>query len=180
MACGLGEPTAEDCAIAHWCKALKSLNSHREPNGQWRADCPVPGCKSLRSLEYDAPGKNVRWRTFCQPHDREAVRPHLAVLIGPCMPRGRPAPALRAELEALALADLPPQSLRLALLELAGMPTGEALAKLGIGPTHKGRAIEPLRKLGWLPAPVSFRRSDWLPISVSLWTSANPLSYRFR
>lgn len=148
MACGRGEPTAEDCAIRCWSDALKKLNSHREPNGQWRADCPVPGCKSLRAIEYDAPGKHVRWRTFCGHHDRDAVRDHLAALVGPCMPRGRPAPAIRAELVALALADIPPQSLRLGLLELAGMPTSEALARLGIGPTHKRRAIEPLRKLG--------------------------------
>lgn len=179
MACGRGEPTAEDCAIRCWCDALAALNSHREANGQWRADCPVPGCKSKRALEWDAPGKHVRWKSFCLPHDREAVRPHLAVLIGKCMPRGRPAPALRAELEALALADLPPQSLRLALLELGGMPTGEALAKLGIGPTHKRRAIEPLRKLGWLPVPVSSRRSAGLPISVSLQTSADCWITRF-
>ena len=85
------------------------------------------------------------------------------------MPSGRTgrAPVEHDELVALALADLPPQSLRLGLLELAGMPTGEALAKLGVGPTHKRRVIEPLRKLDRLPISVTFRRSVQLPISVS-------------
>jgi hypothetical protein len=173
VACGRGEPTAEDCAIRCWSDALVKLGAHREANGQWRANCPVPDCGAERSLEYDAPGKHVRWRSFCGRHDREAVRPHLAGLIGPCMPRNRPAPAIGAELIALALADLPPQSLRLALMEMAGMPTGEALAKLGVGPTHKRRVIEPLRRLGRLPVLVSFRRSARLPISVSLRTPVN-------
>lgn len=146
MACGLGEPTAEDCIIVHWCKALEHLDSHREPNGQWRADCPVPGCKAERALEFDAPGKHVRYRSFCGKHDRETMRPHLAKLIGPCMPGGRR--AVNHEMVALATADLPPQSLRLGLLEMAGMTTAEALAELGIGPTHKRRVIEPLRKSG--------------------------------
>ena len=70
----------------------------------------------MRSLEYDAPGKHVRWRSFCGKHDREAMRPYLVKLIGACMP-------------------------------------------LGIGPTHKRRVIEPLRKLGKLPVLVSRRRS---------------------
>jgi hypothetical protein len=60
MACGLGLPDAEDCAIVHWCAVLKPFGAHREASGQWRADCPVPGCKSERSLEWDAPGKHVR------------------------------------------------------------------------------------------------------------------------
>jgi hypothetical protein len=155
MACGLGLPDAEDCAADHWSPAL---GGRRERNGQWRSDCPVPGCGAERALEYDAPGKHVRWRSFCGRHDKEAMRPHLAKLIGSCMPAS-PQQKRNDGLIALALADLPPQSLRLGLLEMAGMPTGEALAALGIGPTHKRRVIEPLRKLGKLPVPVSRRRS---------------------
>ena len=166
MACGRGYPDAVDCAADCWCKALQSLHAHREPNGQWRAHCPVPKCRSQRALEWDAPGKHVRWRSFCGWHDKETVRPYLAKLIGPCMPKGRPAPALRAELIALAEADIPPQSLRLGLYELAGMPTAEALARLGVGPTHKRRVIEPLRKVGRLPVSVTSRRSARLPVSV--------------
>lgn len=143
MACGLGLPDAEDCAIAHW---SPTLDARRERNGQWRADCPVPGCHASRALEYDAPGKHVRWRSFCGDHDKDAVRPYLAKLVGPCMPSGRR--TIDADLVALATAGLPPQSLRLGLLEMAGMTTAEALAELGIGPTHKRRVIDPLRRLG--------------------------------
>lgn len=165
MACGNGLLYAEDCAADHWSPVL---DGRRERNGQWRANCPVPGCGALRSLEYDAPGKHVRWRSFCGDHDKDAVRPFLAKLIGPCMPTGgRREPVRHDELIDLALADLPPQSLRLGLLEMAGMTTGEALARLGIGPTHKRRVIDPLRKLGKLPVWVSPCRSHPLPVSVT-------------
>lgn len=169
MACGLDSgSTAEECAIAHWSPALLALNAHRERNGQWRADCPVPGCRAERSLEYDAPGKHVRWKSFCGDHDKETVRPYLKKLVGACMPSSGRREAIRHdEVIDLALADLPPQSLRLGLLELAGLTTGEALRRLGIGPTHKRRVIEPLRRLGKLPVSVSPRRSLPLPVSVT-------------
>jgi hypothetical protein len=142
VACGRGEETAEDCAIEHWCKALKKFNAHREPNGQWRADCPVPGCKSRRAIEFDAPGAHVRWKTFCGHHPKDVVRPYLAKLIGPCMPDGsRRAPIKHADLEALALSGLPPASLRLAMLEMAGLGTQEALDKLGVRPDNRARVI---------------------------------------
>ena len=142
MACGRGEPAAEDCAIRCWSDALRKLNSHREPNGQWRADCPVPGCRSLRALEYDAPGKHVRWRSFCGHHDREAMRPYLAALIGPCMPGGRGGRTIdRSELIALALTDMPPMTMRLEMLRLAGIGTAEALDRLGVRPDNRARVI---------------------------------------
>ena len=138
MACGRGEPTAEDCAIHCWSDALRKLNSHREPIGQWRADCPVPGCKSLRALEYDAPGKHVRWRTFCGHHPKEVVRPHLAALIGPCMPGGSRRPLIRhAELEALALSGLPSLAIKTQLLVYSGMGMADALEKLGVDRTTR-------------------------------------------
>jgi hypothetical protein len=137
MACGLGLPDAEDCAADHWSPVL---DGRRERNGQWRADCPVPGCGALRALEYDAPGKHVRWRTFCGTHDKDAVKSHLARIIGPCMPgwtrRERASPA---ELEALALSGLPPLALKVQLLIYAGMSTTEALDKLGIDRTTRYR-----------------------------------------
>src|ERR1035441_5618786 len=117
MACGLGLPDAVDCAADHW---SPKLDGRREPNGQWRAPCPVSGCGALRSLEYDAPGKHVRWKSFCGTHDKEAVRRYLARIIGPCMPSGRPDPVSRAELEALALSSLPPLALKAQLLIYAG------------------------------------------------------------
>ena len=133
MACGRGEPSAEDCAIACWCKALRHLNSHREPNGQWRADCPVPGCKSRRALEWRAPGKHVQWNSFCGHHDMDAMRPYLAKLIGPCLNgRVRRAPIRHADLEALALSGLPPVALKVQMLVYAGLSTTEAMDKLNI------------------------------------------------
>ena len=137
MACGLGLPDAEDCAADHWSPVL---NGRRERNGQWRADCPVPGCGAVRSLEYDAPGRHVRWRSFCGTHDKDAVKPHLARIIGQCMPgwtrRERATPA---ELEALALSGLPPIALKIQLLIYAGMTTTEAFDKLGVDRTTRYR-----------------------------------------
>jgi hypothetical protein len=137
VACGLGLPDAEDCAADHWSRAL---DGRRESGGQWRANCPVPGCRSLRALEYDAPGKHVRWRSFCRHHDKEAVRPYLVKLVGLCMPRGA-GPKRNEELIALAKTPMPPTSLRLALLELAGMGTYEALDELGVRREHRSRVI---------------------------------------
>lgn len=139
MACGLGLPDAEDCAADHWSPAL---DGRRESGGQWRADCPVQGCGAKRSLEYDAPGKHVRWRTFCGEHDKDAVRPHLAKLVGPCMPgRVYREPIRHDDLAALALCSLPPMSLRLALLELAGYSTIDALDLLGVRRENRSRVI---------------------------------------
>jgi hypothetical protein len=148
VACGRGEPTAEDCAVHCWSHALKKFNSHREANGQWRADCPVPGCGAVRSLEYDAPGKHVRWKSFCGEHDKDAVRPYLARIIGPCMPGGRPQPATAAELEALALSGLPPLALKVQLLIYAGRTMTEALDKLGVDRTTRYRVRAQLSRYG--------------------------------
>lgn len=155
MACGLGLPDAEDCAADHWSPAL---GGRREPNGQWRAPCPVPGCTALRSLEYDAPGKHVRWKSFCGEHDKESIRLHLARLVGPCMPgRSRREPIRHDELIELALADLPPMTMRLEMLRLAGLGTAEALDKLGVRREHRSRVIAGLT--GGAPKRVQSRRS---------------------
>jgi hypothetical protein len=82
----------------------------------------------------------VRWRTFCGHHDKEAVRPHLALIIGPCMPGGaRREPVRHADLEALALSGLPPLALKAQLLIFAGMSTTEALDLLKIDRTTRYR-----------------------------------------
>lgn len=155
MACGLGLPDAEDCAADHWSPAL---DGRRERNGQWRATCPAPGCGASRSLEYDAPGKHVRWRSFCGVHDKDAVRPYLAKLIGPCMPGGRRRePVDHDELAALALASLPPMTMRLRMLQLAGLGTAQALDKLGVRREHRSRVIA--GKTGGAPKRVQRRRS---------------------
>ena len=138
MACGRGEPTAEDCAIACWCKALRDFGAHREPNGQWRADCPVPGCKSKRALEWHAPGKHIQWNSFCGWHDKGAMLPYIAGPLGPCLSgRTRRAPVRHADLEALALSGLPPQALKTQMLIYAGMTITEAFDKLGVDRTMR-------------------------------------------
>ena len=158
MACGLSLP-AEECAIRHWCEALKNLGAHREPNLQWRADCPVPGCRSLRALQYDAPGKHVRWKSWCGEHDMDAMRPHVAKLVGPCMPGGRAAraPVGHDDLIELMLSDLPPMTLRLRGLRLAGIGTAEALDMLGVRPDHRARVIG--GRTGGAPKRARNRRS---------------------
>ncbi len=139
MACGIGLP-AEDCAADHWSPAL---DGRRERNGQWRATCPVPGCGALRALEYDAPGKHVRWRSFCGTHDKDAVKPHLAKVLGPCMPGGSRRPRMdNDEVIAAILADLPPMTIKLEVLRLAGLGTVEALDRLGVRPDNRARVIQ--------------------------------------
>lgn len=145
MACGSGL-IAEDCASDHW---SREFHGRRERGGQWRADCPVPGCGAERALEYDAPGKHVRWRSFCGRHDNDAVRPYLAKRIGPCMPsKTRREPASAAELEALALSGLPPLALKAQLLIYAGMTTTEALDRLGVDRTTRYRIRRQLSQFG--------------------------------
>lgn len=112
----------------------------------------MPGCGAVRALEYDAPGKHVRWRSFCGTHDKDAVRPHLTRIIGPCMPNGRPEPVSRAELEALALSDLPPLALKVQLLIYSGMTTTEAFDKLGVDRTTRYRVRKHLSQFGDKPA----------------------------
>ena len=102
----------------------------------------MPGCGAVRSLEYDAPGKHVRWRSFCGTHDKDAVRPHLARLLGSCMPGGRPREPIRHdELIELLLSDVPPATMKLMGLRLAGLGTVEALDKMGVRPDNRARVI---------------------------------------
>lgn len=147
MACGLGLD-AVDCAADHWSPAL---DGRREPSGQWRADCPVPGCGADRALQYDVPGKsrNVRWKSFCGHHDKEAMRPYVVAAVGVCMPAGKPRESVGpADLQALALADLPPKAMKAQLLIWAGMTTTEALDKLGVDRTSRYRVRDQLSQFG--------------------------------
>jgi hypothetical protein len=96
----------------------------------------------LRSLQYDAPGKHVRWKSWCGEHDKDAVRPWLARLIGPCMPGGRRRePIDHDELTALILSDLPPMTIKLRVLQMTGLGTAEALDKLGVRRDNRARVI---------------------------------------
>lgn len=160
MPCG---QSAEECILDHW---MPILGGRREPAG-YRAPCPM--CGSGRGLSIQIERRRPRWNNHCEC-DRDDVRAKLTAMLPGCVSaRYAPRQAAARDLVELALADIPPQSLRLALLELTGMPTGEALAKLGIGPTHKGRVITPLRKLGRLPVSVRNTRSRPLPVSVTPW-----------
>jgi hypothetical protein len=155
MTCGLGLPDAEDCAADHWSPAL---GGRRERGGQWRATCPVPGCGALRALEYDAPGRHVRWKSFCGEHDKDAVRPYLAKVVGVCLSGGsRREPIRHDDLIALALSDAPPMTMRLEMLRLAGLGTAEALDKLGVRPDHRARVIG--GRTGGAPKRARNRRS---------------------
>lgn len=118
----------------------------------------MPGCKAKRALEYDAPGKHVRWRTFCGEHDKDAVRPYLVKLVGSCMPSGRRRePIDHDDLMALALADIPPKTKELRMLQMAGVGTSEALDMLGVRREHRTRVIA--GKTGGVPKRVQSRRS---------------------
>lgn len=142
MTCGLDFP-AEECVLVHWSEALKNLGAHREPSGQWRANCPVPGCDVRRALEYRPRGRNIQWSSFCGHHDMDAMRPYVAKLVGPCMPGGKAgrAPIEHGELIALALGDMPPMTMKLAMLQLSGLSTPEALDRLGVRRENRSRVI---------------------------------------
>jgi hypothetical protein len=138
VACGL---LAEDCIAEHWCPVL---GGHRERAG-WRAPCPV--CGSARRLSVQVKGSRPVWNLHCGC-DRADVRAKLAAILPGCV-SARYSPKRSAspdELVALALADMPPQSLRLGLLEIAGMSTTEALGKLGITRTNRYRVVSALRQ----------------------------------
>lgn len=133
---------AEDEIITRWCPVLPG--AHREGAG-WRFDCP--GCGKARRLSVQAkPGRQrPDWNLHCGC-DRADVRAKLAAL-GLVSARYSPKHAADADdLIALALANMPPQSLRLGLLELAGMGTGQALDKLGVTRTNRYRVVSALRQ----------------------------------
>jgi hypothetical protein len=132
--CGL---LAEDCAADHW---AATLTGSREHTGQWRANCPL--CEVRRALAWDLHGQAIRWNNFCKC-DRDTLRAELARLLPACMSRRRADrhPVNPDDVEALALSDMPATALRLALLELAGWGTQEALAKLGVHRANHARTI---------------------------------------
>jgi hypothetical protein len=138
--CGL--PTAEDCASLHW---GRELHGQRQRGGQWRADCPV--CHAERALEWDVPGRSVRWKSWCAEHDRDFLRPVLAEMLPGCLPRrgGQRAPVDHDDLIRLAQRDLPAAALRIGMLRLAGFTAAKARAELGLA---KSTYYDALRNLG--------------------------------
>jgi len=136
--CGLA---AEDCAADHWCPALKG----RRERAGWRADCPI--CHAERALEWDAPGRTVRWKSWCGEHDKAAIRPILTKLLPGCLPglNSGPIPIDHSDLVQLACRDLSPAALRIGLLRLAGFTAAKARAELGMA---KSTYYDALRDLG--------------------------------
>lgn len=126
MACGL---YAEDCIIEHW---MPLLGGHREPS-TWRAPCPL--CDAEREpLSIWIRARRIEWRNHCRC-ERAKVHARLAELLPGCVTvRYSPKRAVdRDELIAIALdKSLPPNALRVAVLQALGMPTPEIRAKLGL------------------------------------------------
>jgi hypothetical protein len=140
----------------HWCSAFP--DARREGVG-WRAPCPVTGCGTKRALEFSVYGKSVRWNSWCGDHDKDAMRPYLQALLGACFPARRaagPRPIDHGDLIALMLSGMPPMSLKLAALEMAGMSTTAALDKLGVRRNHRSRVIA--GRTGGAPKLVQRRR----------------------
>lgn len=127
----------ESCAGEHWCEEFDGLP---EPGG-YRAPCPIDG--NGRLLRWEPRGQGIWWDSYCPDHPKEVLRPVLRQRLGECMPgRGpRRVPIDHDDLAALALAGLPPMTLRLRLLVLTGMRTQEALDKLGVRRDNRARVI---------------------------------------
>jgi len=147
------------CADKDWPHKLKG---HWEPAG-YRADCLR--CSADRAIEWSVPPQDARaipWNVFCGC-GKDAVRPLMRARLGPCMPGGRTG---RQEIDPdavvrLALAKIPPVSLKLALLELTGITTSEALEMLGVRRENRSRVIKDR-------ASISMQNRRSLPSSVSM------------
>lgn len=146
------------------------------PGVQGTGECPA--CS--RGFSIGLGTKGARLVAYCHAGcQADEIRAELeaAGLWSGCMPSfraepgseraaGRPSRARAViepdELAALALAGLPPASLRLALLELSGMTTGDALDKLGIRREHRSRTIAGRTNFGAKPQ-VSPRTNSGAP-----------------
>lgn len=141
MPCGLsGRGGDVDLDIRqHW----STLPGARMEKAGLRADCP--GCGAHRGLSVqDKGGYYPAWNLHCDPTcDRDAVRAKLAALLPGCVSvRYSPRHAIdRDDLISLADSSMPPQSLRLAMYELAGIGTQAALDRMGVRREHRSRVI---------------------------------------
>lgn len=137
MPCGLARDPELDL-LEHWSTLPGALTER----AGLRADCPV--CGFHRGLSAQVKTKRVEWNLWCQPRcDRDAVRAKLAAALPGCISvRYSPRHAVdRDDLIRLADSRMPPQSLRLALLEYAGMSTQAALDRLGVQRANRARVI---------------------------------------
>jgi hypothetical protein len=97
--------------------------------------------------------------SFCAEHDKDILRPVLAERLKGCLPRRRSdRPAIgHDDLIELALSGMPPMTMRLRMLRMAGMGTQQALDKLGVRREHRCRVIA--GKTGATPKWAQNRRS---------------------
>lgn len=136
-----------DCALQHVVPALNGRCTKERRTGgrtvpyQWAARCPV--CETDGKLTLTAKGRTLL--AFCQKCrvSQKELAGALAKMFPDCF-GARPArrggvPA--ADLIALALAPMPPLSRQLVMLEMAGMPTPEALDRLGVARQNRYRVI---------------------------------------
>jgi hypothetical protein len=91
-----------------------------------------------------AKGRYVSWNLFCDPRcERNTVRLKLAELLPGCVSaRYAPRHSVSSDdLIRIADSSMAPQSLRLAMYEMAGLGTQEALDRMGVRREHRSRVI---------------------------------------
>ena len=146
MRCG---EDGTECAIRHvvpelrgYCTKTRKTGSRDTPY-EWACTCPL--CHGDGKLTVTAKGRTIL--LFCQKcrGSQGKLTAEMAARLPACfrLP-GQPRGGSRidpADLAALALAEMPPVSLRLALLEMSGLSTPDALDKLGVRRENRSRVI---------------------------------------
>lgn len=147
MRCG---EDGTDCAVKHvvplldgHCTKSRRIGSRSIPY-EWSCRCPA--CGRDDKLTLTAKGRNLlRHCQRCKVPQDELTAALGTLLPGCFRPAGKPAPkgswTSAEDVISLALAGMPPMSLRLALLELAGLRTPDALDRLGVRRENRSRVI---------------------------------------
>ena len=145
MRCGLGFES-KPCIEDHYAR-VRILELRKSGTGpHWRGRCPLCGWTGV--LEVSAK-LSVQVTCWGNPRcDRALLREWMRERV-PCLvsPSQRISARIDPdELAELALLKIAPTSLRLALLEMAGIGTEEALDKLGVGRQNRYRVVSELRQ----------------------------------
>lgn len=143
MRCGAD---GTDCAVQHVVPALRGrCTKTRKVAGkvipyEWYADCPV--CHGRDKLTITAKGHTLlRWCQKCNAAP-ERLTAALAEILPGCFGGTRKRSAINPDvLTELAMSGMPPMSMKLAMLEMTGMGTNEALDKLGVRRENRARVI---------------------------------------
>jgi hypothetical protein len=138
-----------DCALLHAVPALKGRCTKERTAGgrtvpyEWACCCPV--CGADGKLTLTAKGRTLLRCCHKCKASQEALTAELAKLLPACFgepTNRRRGPAVTPDaLIALALAPMPPLSRQLAMLELAGVGTQDALDRLGVARQNRYRVI---------------------------------------